>query len=425
MQNSSTSLVNAKESARFQEWSYIQGRKFLLLLLALGSLLITFKIGSYVGNLIFPFSPTLMFLIQNLFVLLGYLGIDWVLMTALAGASTVTENEEKQNRSVWFFAVAALLSTVGLSIASNFFISQEMAGKSHLPDYNNQVKQAMANDTLLKMKAFVALEKAGIEEQEQLKWAKTEKKRLIIEAVQTGSKSWQNDFHLHKNNLKAWFWNCTKCPKEYKRYRERIKTAMKEGDQLVAKASQYSKSVQNSLSPTLSYQLATDSVLLSVKQNITELEEMRKSKEQRLNMILFVLTISTGILAFILSIVLRIHRKEHGQQITENHALPVMIFHDVLNRLVSSISDLIYTILSVPFHYLKHRGFIKTYKIDKKQFLEIHTETDTNASEKRLCLNCKTDITHKRSDAKYCTDKCRMTYHNFVPGRNRDSPVLT
>jgi len=28
----------------------------------------------------------------------------------------------------------------------------------------------------------------------------------------------------------------------------------------------------------------------------------------------------------------------------------------------------------------------------------------------RCCLSCGTDITHKRSDAKYCSDRCRMRY---------------
>jgi len=34
----------------------------------------------------------------------------------------------------------------------------------------------------------------------------------------------------------------------------------------------------------------------------------------------------------------------------------------------------------------------------------------------RTCKQCGTDITHKRSDAKFCTAKCRKTYHEHKNG---------
>ena len=430
---------NAQENAYYQEWAYVQGRKFLLILLALGSLLVTFRIGGYVGNLIFPSSPAGFFFIRMVFVALGYAGIDWVLANALASASNVSSSDlvmidddtgeeiplrKGQNkRSVWVFAISALVTTVGLSLASNFFVSSEMAGESHLIKYNNQVTETMRNDSLMKMRAFDALENAGQEERQRIEEARAEKTRMIAAAVATGSESWQRDYQLHKNNLKAWFWTCRDCPREYRRYRERIKTAMSEGDRIVAEARGYTQSVQSALSPTLSYQMATDSVLSFVKQNVLSLEAERKSRERKLNIILLVLTIGAGILALILTLVLKEHRKEHGQLVPEDHVRLVMVIMDMLDRLGSSLSDLVYTLIAQPFHWFKRKGYIKTYRLQPKRVTATPHGSVTNDSEERKCQNCGTDISHKRSDAKFCGDSCRMEYHNFVPGRNKSNGV--
>jgi hypothetical protein len=82
-----------QESAYYQEWAYVQGRTFLLFLLALGSLLVTFRIGAYLGSLLFPDSPKLVFAVKSGFVFLGYLGIDWVLATALSSASHISDSD--------------------------------------------------------------------------------------------------------------------------------------------------------------------------------------------------------------------------------------------------------------------------------------------------------------------------------------------
>lgn len=428
-----------QESAYNQEWAYVQGRKFLLILLALGSLLVTFRIGGYVGNLIFPASPTGFFIIRLAFVALGYAGIDWVLANALASASSVAptdvvvidedtgkkvpQDSDRRKRSVWAFALAALFTTIGLSVASNFFVSSEMAGESHLMYFNAQVAGAMRNDSLMKIRAFDALEKAGDEERQRIDLAKAEQKRLLNTAIASGSESWQQDYQKHKGNMRAWFWTCADCPREYQRYRERIRDAMSEGDQLLKEARGYTQSVQAALSPTLSYQMSNDSMLLTVQQNVTELELERKSREAKLNIILLVLTIGAGLLSLILTWVLKEHRKDHGQLVLEDHVRPVMVAMDMTNRLGSSLSDLVYTIIAQPFNGLKRKGYIKTYQLQANRETDSTHGSVTNGSEERLCLNCGTDISHKRSDAKFCGDSCRMEYHNFVPGKNGKNGV--
>ena len=50
-------------------------------------------------------------------------------------------------------------------------------------------------------------------------------------------------------------------------------------------------------------------------------------------------------------------------------------------------------------------------KDTEEQEREAH-KTD-NGTDKRLCMNCETGIDYKRSDAKFCGDKCRREYHSF------------
>lgn len=429
-----------QESAYYQEWAYVQGRTFLLFLLAIGSLLVTFRIGEYLGGLLFPGIPGLVFLTKGAFVFFGYMGIDWVLATALSSASHITDSEvviidedtgaevqarpSSRKRSVWVFATAALLSTVGLSIVSNLFVSTEMAGQSHLLTYNGQIEQAMNHDSLFKMKAFTMLETAGEEERRQIAEARREKTRLVEAAVASGSASWQEDYQQHKNNPRAWFWVCTSCPRAYRQYRQRIKDAITEGDALIAQAQGYQHNIQASLSPTLTYQLATDTMLAQVRSNILLLESERNRRASLINLILLTLTIGAGVLSLILTYVLREHRKENGQQVSENHVRPIMLVLDMGNRLASTVTDILFTVFAQPFHWLKENGYIKTYQITENRFTDSSNgsvdKRNKHSSDKRICRSCKKDISHKRSDAKYCSDKCRMDFHNYVPGRGGD-----
>lgn len=416
------------ENAYYQEWAFVYGRKFLLTILAIGSLLVTHKIGIYIGNLLFPDTSALQIIVQLAFIFLGYAGIDWVLANALASASNVETDQDKASRkTIWIFAIAALASTLLLSLSSNFFISNEMAGTPKLDEFNNQVQKAMVQDSILKMQAFTQLTNATKEQNTLVKEAKREKRRLIQKAVNNGSASWQSDYQLHKNNFKAWFWVCTSCPKKYQNYRNNILAAIRDGDHLIYEAKNHKKFVQSSLSPTLSYQLSKDSLLISVKDNAIKLEEERKFREDQLNIILLVLTLGCAILALILTYVLKEHRKRYGQQVIENNVKMVMVIFDIFNRLGNAFTDLFYTVIVQPFNFLKSKGYIKSYELVSNRLTISVTDNGTNAtvnktsiSVNRLCLNCSTDISDKRSDAKYCGDKCRMEYHNFVPHKRRN-----
>ena len=415
------------ENAYYQEWAFVYGRKFLLTILAIGSLLVTHKIGIYIGNLLFPDISTLQIIVQIAFIFLGYAGIDWVLANALASASNVeTDQDGTSRKTIWVFAIVALASTLLLSISSNFFISNEMAGTPKLDEFNNQVQKAMVQDSVLKMQAFNQLTNATKEQNTLVKEAKLEKARLIQKAVNGGSASWKNDYQLHKNNPKAWFWVCTSCPKKYRNYRDNILAAIQEGDQLIYEAKNHKKFVQSSLSPTLSYELSKDSLLISVKENTIKLEEERKFREDQLNIILLVMTLDCAILALILTYVLKEHRKRYGQQVVENNVKMVMVIFDIFSRICNAFTDLLYTLIVQPFNFLKSKGYIKSYELASTRLTFTVTDKGNNVSVNdmstnvnRLCLNCSTDISDKRSDAKYCGDKCRMEYHNFIPHKRR------
>ena len=135
MQNPQTLL-----SAYYQEWAFVYGRKFLLAILAFGSVLVTHMIGAHIGQLLFPTLPLMLLMTKVFFVAMGWAAIDWVLANALASASNVDEEEETADgekkkhskRPVWVFALVALASTLALSLVSNYFISNQSVSYTHL-----------------------------------------------------------------------------------------------------------------------------------------------------------------------------------------------------------------------------------------------------------------------------------------------------
>lgn len=413
------------QSAYHREWAFVYGRKFLLTILALGSVLVTHKIGAYFANILAPDILFISFTIKVGFVALGWAAIDWVLANALAEASSIQSGDDTKtnNRPVWVFAICALATTLLLSIVSNQFISNELAGDTHLDDFNAQVQKAMAQDSLLKTQAFLSLQNATQEQQELVQAAYKEKGRLVAQAVSKGSTSWKNDYYKHKDNPKAFFWNCRRCPQSYKSYRQSILDAIQKGNQLVYEAQNHKKFIQTALSPTLSYQLSKDTLLAAVNENTLKLEAERKFRENQLNLILMVMTLGCGILALILTYVLKSLRKKYGQQVTENNVQFIMVLFDMSGRLGNGIADIIYTLLVQPFNFLKKKGWIKSYTLSEKRLTVLPPNgfLETEETVKRLCLNCETDIAHKRSHAKYCSDKCRMEHHNFVPNKRKVS----
>ena len=423
MQNPQTLL-----SAYYQEWAFVYGRKFLLSVLAFGSVLVTHMIGAHIGKLLFPTLPLLQLLTKIFFVAMGWAAIDWVLANALASASHVDEEEENKDgekkkyskRPVWVFALVALASTLALSLVSNYFISNQLAGETHLSGFNQMVAKSMAQDSSLKSQAFAILKDAPKTQNKLVTEALAQKGRLMGVAIKKGSESWKKDYQRGRNNPKAFFWTCRRCPQRYKDYRNGILNAIEEGDKILAVARNHQSNLQASLSPTLSYQLSNDSLLLAVKKNTEQLEHERKERESQINIILLCMTLGCGILSLILTYVLREHRRKYGQQVIENNARFFMLIFDVFSRFGNGLLDIGYTLIVQPFNYFQRKGWLKRYQLsanrltDKPPAIAL-TVTDNDRTVKRLCLNCRTDISHKRKGAKYCGDSCRMEYHNFTP----------
>jgi hypothetical protein len=62
---------------------------------------------------------------------------------------------------------------------------------------------------------------------------------------------------------------------------------------------------------------------------------------------------------------------------------------------------------------------INVSKVEEKTPRTVITAFGTNSKEqKRTCLSCDTDITGKRSDAVFCSAKCRGTHHKNVSKKN-------
>ena len=111
-----------------------------------------------------------------------------------------------------------------------------------------------------------------------------------------------------------------------------------------------------------------------------------------------------------------------------------MYLVDMLERVGSGISDIIYTFTIQPSLWLKNRGYIFEYRLTQKrteesQHRENKDKRESKAKRKRAkkaeehasvsgtpvreCEVCHTDISNKRSDAKYCSDTCRWEANGF------------
>lgn len=412
-----------KPPSYYVEWGYVKGRGFTLNFLALGSMLAFYRVGNSVGLMTFPHSSWLIFATQLAFVALAYYAVDWVLKIVLTDASTVVRqsadlydiNGNKINvidrnvRYIWQVGISALLITTSISIVSNWFVSHDLSGQSHLLLYQEQLLQKMAIDTTLKKQALQLLSEAGDKEATILAQAMNERKHLIKKAIDnTESASYKRDYYVHQHNPKAWFWTCQQCPIRYQEYRDNIKEAIEKGDALVAQASGYTETITASLSPTLSTQITQDSALIALKETTEILEQERQDKESYLNLILLVMTLAGAIISLLLTYLLRKHREVNGQLINDNPTRFLMITSDILNRIRKVFSDILYT---VTFHLHEkaiRKGWIVTYTVEDGNITE---ELHTTVHQQKRCLKCNARLINKRSDAKFCNDECRTSYH--------------
>ena len=410
-------------SSYYIEWGYIKARGFTLTFLALGTMLVFYRIGTYLGETTFNGSLKAVFILRVLCVGIAYYSVDWVLKIVLTDASTVAKpsanvidisgnkikSGDKDSRHVWKVAIAALLITTSISLVSTFFVSDDLSGKSHLLTYQNQLLSRIALDTALKQQALSIISGAGDKQTSMQAHALQEYKRLVGVAVDaTKNKSWKNDYYLYKDRPKTWFWTCKKCPSGYKAYRNTIKAAMEQGNALINAANGYSHTITATLSPTLSYSATQDSALIELKNITATLEKRRQSKQTTLNIVLFSMTLAGAFMSLLVTWLLKKHREHYGQLIPDNPIRFMLITTDIMNRVRKVLSDILYSITFYQHERMVKHGFVKTYTLE-----DTHITDDLHATvhiEKR-CVYCEKKLINKRSDAKYCDDQCRMNYH--------------
>jgi len=411
-----------KPVSYYIEWGYVKGRGFTLNFLAFGSMLFFYRIGSQLGAMTFGHGSPLIFWVRLLCVILAYYSIDWVLKVVLTDASTVAkqnaelfdvngnkiEVSERNAASIWKVAIAALCITTGISVASNFFVSSELSGDSHLLTYQSQLVSRMNTDSALINKALQILDQSADKQTQLTANATAQRSALIDAAIKNGSPSWRNDYYLHKNNSKAWFWTCKSCPSGYIAYREGIKVAIAEGDKILARASGYSELMAATLSPTLSPSMAKDSTLMELKTITQTLESERKHKERLTNIALLIITIASAIVTFLLTWLLRKHRIVNGQLVNDNPARFMMVTFDIFNRVKRLLSDILFTVTFNIHELLLEKGWLKSYTVEDTHVTEsLHATVRVH----KTCIHCDAKLIGKRSDSKYCNDTCRANFH--------------
>ncbi|NQX78826.1 hypothetical protein [Gilvibacter sp.] len=413
------SKPNGKPVAYYIEWSYVQARSFVLNFLALGTMLMFYRVGTMIAETGFPDLAFMLWIMRGVMVGVAYYAIDWGLKIILTDASATAappshvkdisgnkiEPQKRQSGYLWRVAFFAVFITTGISLTSNFFVSADLSGESHLPQYLQTLERETLRDSTMKMQAFNLLEAAPALQSQMLREARSQAKALLTKAINSGSASWKRDYYAHRDKAEAWFWTCTACPREYKSYRGRIIAAIAEGEQIIAEAGGYTQSITASLSPTLSRELAQDSTMIEVKNAVYQLEAERKAREKTINIVLMIMTLAGAILALALTWLLKKHRLYNGQLINDNPARFLMVATDIGNRLRRLFSDVLY---SLTFHQherlLKH-GWIISYTVEEQNVTaSLHATVHNHKS----CEWCDKRLIGKRSDAKYCSDDCRV-----------------
>lgn len=412
------SKPNGKPVSYYIEWSYVQARSFVLNFLALGTMLMFYRIGTILAERTFPDISSMRLLIQIFMIATAYYAIDWGLKIILTDASATAappssvkdisgnkiEVKAQKGIYLWRIAIFAALITTGISLTSNLFVSADLSGRSYLPEYVTILKQETRRDSVMKANAFALLSKAPEVQSQMIREANKEARQLLTEAINSGTPSWKRDYFTHKDNRKAWFWTCTSCPSEYKSYRNRIITAIEEGKEIKAKAGGYTQDITATLSPTLSHDVASDSTVVKMEAATYQLEQERKSREKAINIVLMIMTIAGAILALILTWLLKKHREINGQLINDNPARFLMVATDIFNRIRRLCSDILYSLTFHQHEKLLNRGTLISYTVEEQNATASLHATVHNV---KRCQWCDKPLRGKRSDAKYCDDHCR------------------
>lgn len=412
------SKPNGKPASYYIEWSYVQARSFVLNFLALGTMLMFYRIGSMIAELSFPDLAFMAWVLRVVMVSIAYYAIDWGLKIVLTDASTTApppshvkdisgnkiEPKERNPVYLWRIALFAVAVTTGVSLTSNFFVSADLSGESHLPDYLERLERESLRDSTMKMEAFNLLESAPDVENQMITTARNKAKELISTAINSGSASWKRDYYAHRDNAKAWFWTCRDCPQEYKNYRNRISNAVKEAETIISQAGGYTASITESLSPTLSHDINQDSSVLDMRSAVYQLEEERKDRRSSINLVLMLMTVAGAVLALLLTWLLKKHRQHNGQLINDNPARFLMVTTDIFNRLRRIFSDVLYSLTFHQHERALRRGYLVSYTVEEQN---VTASLHATVHHIKRCQWCEKALRGKRSDAKYCDDECR------------------
>ena len=177
---------------------------------------------------------------------------------------------------------------------------------------------------------------------------------------------------------------------------------------MIASANGYSQNITATLSPTLSYSATQDSALIELRKTTAALEERRQSKQDTLNIVLMAMTIAGALMSLLVTWLLKKHREHYGQLIPDNPIRFLLVTTDIMNRIRKVLSDILYSITFYQHERMVRNGFVKTYTLEDTHITD---ELHATVHIQKRCLFCEKKLIGKRSDAKYCDDKCRMNYH--------------
>lgn len=422
-------------------------RGVLISVLVGTSVIASFKLGAKFGAIIAPSYPSYHFVFSIVWSLMVLLGIESVFGLTSSKVSTPGSN----SKSTYFLLIVALGSSLYLSINNNQFVTG-MIETTNFREYNEARRQKIKQDSINKNQAFHLIASAEKEEKELIDNDKTEADKLVKEAVRNVSKAWQNDYY----NAPTYFRTCTTCPPNYKKWRDKVIAAEKKAKEIRNRNKGYAASIKSSLAPTLSYNVEQDSSLNIIYQNTLTINKQKEDQKDTTNNILLGILFCSAILSLLISYELKDHRTKNGHQVEEKVFVASIKYMIMIKNALSfslslathlfvwigttikerlNVQDVLgmisvqdtYGQLSVQTTQNgtdKKNSYPSDLRTDKASthatVVSIPAKKTDNKKKKkeqsgtdRKCLVCETDISHKRSDAKFCSSKCRKEHHNF------------
>ena len=358
-----------------REKAYIACRSYALLFMAIGTGITLWLIGQYISRVYLGGSWFVSFIVSNGIVFIGAASIDWTFTNSLSSISDVGKKKVKKNeegeiieeekvstsKAAVRLAIGTCIATLTLSVVSALFISDELAGESHLVGYNEQLKKEINIDNQRKDKAIEILSNSETAQPEKVAEAVANKEALLSTVLKKSQGNWAELYERDKNNPKAYFWKCRRCGSDFKNFREQVSKAIENGDKGIADASNYYSTQKDIYSTVLKTNVGANDAMATIKENVAILEGERNTKKGNFRFILVAFTFGCAGISWLLTGAIKEHREQYGKFVEEDYNGFFFAVSGFFVKAAELVADLLYSMTFFITDAMKKKGYIQSY----------------------------------------------------------------